>query len=152
MPKWIPREDLTEADELGRRPDASDWGCSKELVKLVLEHFGVTVELDLFASDIHHVTERFISAFYVPGCVAVQAFAQDCKMLLSCLSATVWAFPPTKLLSETLSFIERQRIDAIVITPTLTSTNEWIQVHKIEGQVSGPLHLPRRVELCQPSL
>jgi hypothetical protein len=103
IPRWIPQDNLTEADKLSRRPDASDWGCTQELVNTILHHFGVQVELDVFASDACHVTERFISAFYVPGCTAVQALAQDWRPLLSSPSATVWAFPPTKAISAALS-------------------------------------------------
>jgi hypothetical protein len=103
IPRWIPREQLTEADELSRRPDASDWGITEEQVRRILNHFGVSVELDIFASDIPHVVEPFISAFYVPGCIAMQALIQDWKLYLPHPSATIWAFPPTKAVSATLS-------------------------------------------------
>jgi hypothetical protein len=75
IPRWVPRQHLQEAYELSRRPDASDWGCTTDLVELVLCHFHTTIELDVFASHIHHATDRFISAFYVPSCIALQAFA-----------------------------------------------------------------------------
>jgi hypothetical protein len=152
VPRWIPRERLTEADELSRRPDASDWGCTPELIHLILQHFRVTIDLDVYASDIHHVSERFISAFYVPGCAAVQASAHDWKQFLPHPSGTIWAFPPTKFLSEVLSNIESQRVNAIVIMPTKTSSNDWIQVQAIEAAVSSPFHLPRQASLCQASL
>lgn len=150
--RWISREDLQAADELSRRPDASDWGCTRELVDIVLKHFQTTIELDVFASDIHHVADRFVSAFYVPGCAAVQAIYQDWQALLPHPSDTVWAFPSTKAISTTLSIIERQRANAIIIMPTRTASNEWIQVHNLSGNVSEPFPLPRRAELCCPSL
>jgi hypothetical protein len=30
--RWIPRENLTEADELSRQPDAADWGLASSIV------------------------------------------------------------------------------------------------------------------------
>jgi hypothetical protein len=152
IPRSIPQDNLTEADELSRRPDASDWGCTQELVNTILHHFGVQVELDVFASDACHVTERFISAFYVPGCTAVQALAQDWQPLLSRPSATVWAFPPTKAISAALSAIEQHRINAIFIMPTRTSSNNWIQVHSLLGTNYPPFQLPLQASLCQSSL
>jgi hypothetical protein len=55
IPRWVPRENLQEADELSRRPDALDWGCTQEMVDLICHHFGVTIDINLFASDVHHV-------------------------------------------------------------------------------------------------
>jgi hypothetical protein len=152
IPRWIPRESLSEADELSRRPDASDWGCTPELVSLILNHFQVSVQLDLFASDAHHVTSNFISAFFVPGCIAIHALAQDWNSLLPNNSATVWAFPSTKHISATLTILEKQRIKAILLVPARQASNEWIQIHHLSGAVEGPFYIPRQPELCRPSL
>jgi hypothetical protein len=119
---------------------------------MICSRFGVTIDIDLFASDVHHVTKRFISAFYVPGCIAVQSFAQDWSSLLSDPSATAWAFPPTKTISVALTSIEYQHINAIFILPTRLMTNDWIQVHNIQGRLSEPFQLPRQADLCCPSL
>jgi hypothetical protein len=61
--KWIPKEELTEADELSRKPDTSDWAISQATYEDVLGHFAVRPALDVFASDASHVTSRFISQF-----------------------------------------------------------------------------------------
>jgi hypothetical protein len=47
VPCWILRENLTEADEFSRRPDALDWGCTSELTKLICRHFNTTIDIDL---------------------------------------------------------------------------------------------------------
>jgi hypothetical protein len=152
IPRWIPRENLAEADELSRRPDASDWGCTTELVTIIASKFGVNIDLDMFASDNTHVTTKFVSPFYTPGCTAVHALAFKWRQLLSQPDATVWVFPPTKLLSHAISIIEAERINAILIVPTRTATNEWSQITNLPGQLSQPFHLPKRAELCKPSL
>jgi hypothetical protein len=75
--KWIPRDNLSDADALLRAPDHSDWGLSDEELRKVLKHFGVQPTLDLFASDVHHVADRFVSKFFTPGCTAVDATKQN---------------------------------------------------------------------------
>lgn len=36
---WVPRDNLTEADELSRRPDASDWGIDRSLLGQICSWF-----------------------------------------------------------------------------------------------------------------
>jgi hypothetical protein len=68
IPRWIPRDYLSEADELSRRPDALDWGLTDQIVRAIKHRFQVQdIDVDIFASDANHVVSRFVSAFYVPG-------------------------------------------------------------------------------------
>jgi hypothetical protein len=153
IPRWIPRDYLSEADELSRRPDALDWGLTDQIVRAIKHRFQVQdIDVDIFASDANHVVSRFVSAFYVPGSLAIQALTQSWPKLLTHRAATVWAFPPIKLVSETLSLLERQRINAIVILPSKTSSNDWIQVLNLAGTLSQPYFLPKVADLCRPSL
>jgi hypothetical protein len=152
IPRWVSRENLSEADELSRRPDASDWGLSSQLVTAIERHFQVSIDVDMFASDVNHVVPRFASAFHVPGSLAVHALRQDWLHLLSHRSAIVWAFPPTKLVSKTLSLLERQQVNAVFILPSKPTSNDWIQVLNVTRNVSRPYLLPRVADLCRPSL
>jgi hypothetical protein len=152
IPRWTPRDQLSDADDLSRRPDASDWGLTPDQVNQIMSHFYVQqIDLDVFASDIHHVVDKFISGFFVPGCTAVHALACNWRGFIPS-KATIWVFPPLKALSVALSTIERNRIDAIIIMPSRTASNEWIQVHQLTGHVSGPFHIPRQAHKCRPSL
>jgi hypothetical protein len=54
--RWIPKEKLAEADELSRRPDALDLGRLKELVVLIQQQFRIIVDVNMFASEAHHVS------------------------------------------------------------------------------------------------
>jgi hypothetical protein len=152
IPRWTPRSELTEADELSRRPDASDWGCSPELVSLILNHFHTGIDIDLFASEAHHVAPRFVSLFYTPGCTAVHALACDWTKLMADTKDTAWIFPPSKSVSAALNLIEKYRINALVIMPAQRATNEWIHIRHISGIVSQPFIIPKRKEFCQASL
>jgi hypothetical protein len=75
--KWIPRECLTETDALSRQPDPSDWGLAQELFIKVCKSLRVHPTVDLFASDAHHATEQFVSQYFTPGCMAVDALHLD---------------------------------------------------------------------------
>jgi hypothetical protein len=152
IPRWVPREKLAEADKLSRRPEVSDWGCSKELVALIQQQFRITIDVDMFASEGHHVSSRFVSAFFTPGCLVVHALARRWRPLLSSPTATAWVFPPTKSITSALSIIESERINTILIVPTRTTSNEWIQLQHLTAEISAPFHIPRRREFCQPSL
>lgn len=80
---WQPRDLLEAEDLLSRQPEASDWGIRKSLFEAICSEFGVTVEIDLFALDKWHVTPRFVSPIYTPGCEACQALLLDWSHLLA---------------------------------------------------------------------
>lgn len=152
IPRWIPRANLAHADELSRRPDASDWGCSEALIRLITSKFDVSIDLDVFASDAYHTSPRFISAFYTPGCIGVHALALSWRSFLTDASATAWVFPPTKAISHALPIIEAERINAILIVPTRQASNEWIQILNLPAKITEPFETPRKPELRTASL
>jgi hypothetical protein len=91
--RWVPRDTITEADELSRRLDASDWGISRNLFDQVCAWFGVRPTVDLFASDAHHVVDRYITPFFTPGCAAVHALKLDWQEVVG--QGIAWIFPPS---------------------------------------------------------
>jgi hypothetical protein len=127
LAKWIPREHLTEADALSRLPDPSDWGISASQLLQVIEHFKVKPTVDLFASDIHHVAQRFVSKFFQAGCCAVDAIRQDWGSITQA-SDVVWIFPPHRQVSLALSLLQSVKREALVCMPIKAGSNELIQL------------------------
>lgn len=91
--RWIPREELDEADALSRQPDGSDWALSPELFGQIQDFFGVRPTIDLFASDKCHLLEKFVSQFYTPGCCAVDATRIDWRKTCG-QEETAWIWRP----------------------------------------------------------
>jgi hypothetical protein len=149
--KWIPREDLMEADEMSRRPDPSDWGISKTELEGVCDHFGVRPTVDLFASDAHHVTRAFVSQFYTPGCIAVDALHHDWDRLIE-PDGIAWVFPPVRHVSIAISLKGKYRKDVLICLPIKAGTNELIQLFNMQAKsISEPLSIPREQANCIPS-
>jgi hypothetical protein len=151
MAKWIPREDLDEADALSRLPDPSDWGLSASQLQKVLDHFRCSPTIDLFASDVHHVADRFISRFFSPRCSAVDATRQDWSAILD-PSDVIWLFPPHRQVSVALSMLEVAKVKALVCMPIKAGSNDVVQLHQMMGAVvSAPYLVPRHTDSCIPS-
>jgi hypothetical protein len=120
-------------------------------MRKILQHFGVRPTLDLFASDVNHVTEMFVSKFYTPGCVAVDATKQDWGLLAQSQDV-LWLFPPGRLVSVALSLLEASRLEALVCLPIKDGSNELIQMQQMQDAVvSIPYEVPRLVESCLSS-
>jgi hypothetical protein len=149
--KWIPRNQLTEADALSREPDASDWGISRRVLLDACRALKVEPSVDIFASDAHHTTAKFISQFFTPGCQAVDATRIDWSVAVP-KGEVAWIFPPNKYVSTAKSMIERYQIDALICFSVRLGSNELIQLHQIKGaDVSSPFPIPRSAESCTPS-
>lgn len=114
--KWILRDNLTEADELSRRPDPFDWGLAKLEFERTCGLFGVRPSVDLSASDVHHVSDAVVSQFYTPGCMAVDAFRHDWGALLS-PSDLAWIFPPIKSVILAISLVQAYTQNALICLP-----------------------------------
>lgn len=75
--RWQPREVIQAADDLSKETDAGDWGITPMEKERIVERFGASPDVDLFASDVHHVCEVFYSRSFTPGCAGIQALALD---------------------------------------------------------------------------
>lgn len=149
--RWVPRNALTEADELSRRPDASDWGINPTLFSQICTWFGVSPTIDLFASDANHVVGTYITPFYTPGCAGVHAFKLDWRKLVGS-KGLAWIFPPTRASSQVLSMVEKSKISALICAPMQEGSNELLQLKSLVGaKVSAPFIVPRSAESCTPS-
>lgn len=128
--------------------EAPSWGLDRSIFSDICEHFGVTPCLDLFAFDMHHVTDRFVSSHSVPGCLTVQALTQDWAQLLENPSTDVaWAFPPAKHVSKSISKISQFGINIIMIVSSDEQSNIWIQLRQLATlRVSGPRYILQVVD------
>jgi hypothetical protein len=154
--RWIPRTRLQEADALSREPDATDWGIDKEILADITRHFQVRITLDLFASDAHHVCERFISLYYTPGSLAVHALKLDWNQFATGDPNEVfWIFPPAGCASLALSLLGRFKVDALICICVKEGSPESIQLNILINQgarVSSGYGIPRAASCCKPSL
>jgi hypothetical protein len=142
---------LKAEDLLSRQPDASDWGICESLYGKICAAFGVTIAIDLFASHAWHVTPRFVSLIYTPGCYATQALLLDWRALLS-NGEFAWIFPPVRVISKVVQLVERYRINCLLLVPEQKAANWWI--HILSLPLAKPIEqfsIPRGTKSCRPS-
>jgi hypothetical protein len=149
--KWIPRGELTEADALSREPDATDWGIASDVFDSACLHFGCYPSVDMFASDVHHTVDQFVSHFFTPGCLAVNALRLDWSEVIK-EDHSIWVFPPVQCVSASLTLIERYKIEALVCLPIKPGFNELIQLANMKkASKSEPMVVPRKSKSCTSS-
>lgn len=150
--RWVPKDQLSEADALSREPNPSDWGLAPDLVTAICSRFDVMPTLDLFASAYHHVTSRFLSRYYEPGCLGVQAMASDWGRLLP-PGQVAWAFPPQHLAGQVLAKVISDKVNVILIMRVRNESSEGLALRQLitAGSVEF-YHIPRLASSCQPSL
>lgn len=149
--KWIPRDNLSEADALFLEPDSTDWGISNAIFDDVCNFFDCKLALDMFASDAHHMVDKFVSQFYTPGCLAVDALRLDWSKLTE-PNQTVWLFPPYQCVSAVISLIDRHKVDALLCMPIKPGSNESIQLAQLErAHKSTPRLVAKWSSSCIPS-
>lgn len=147
---WVLRDSIAEADALSREPDASDWGLDPELYAQTCRRFGVIPGVDLFASDTYHLASLFAFRVFTKGCAGVDAFQLNWAEFVG--EHTAWVFPPLRAVSQALSLIELHRIQALVVMPSSTAANEYIQLQQLtRASISGPFTIPRAVQSLHAS-
>jgi hypothetical protein len=149
--KWIPRGELTEADALSREPDATDWRIATGIFDSACLHFGCYPSVDMFASDVHHTVDQFVSQFFTPGCLAVNALQIDWSEVIK-EGQSIWVFPPVQCVSASLTLIERYEIEALICLPIKPGSNELLQLANMKkASKSEPMVVPQKSESCTPS-
>lgn len=145
---WKPREELEAEDLLSRQPDASDWEISQAELKEILHFFHVRICVDLFASDTWHTVANFVSLRYTPGCMAANALMQDWKALEP-EGGFAWAFPPVRLINDTVCLLERFKVNAVLVVPKKEASNWWVKIHHWKLNLVAPRsgRLPGRKHL-----
>jgi hypothetical protein len=149
--QWKPRDELALEDALSRVPDATDWGLAPRTCLDIIEEFG-TPCIDLFASDLWHVTPIFITPRFMPGCAAVNALHTDWRTLVPA-GRLAWIFPPVRAVPQVIQRIREFKTNSIVTVPEAPSTNWWLDLHALRmvARIDGPLVLNRSTDICIPS-
>jgi hypothetical protein len=121
-----------------------------------MEHFGVSITADMFASAANHVSSIFVAQYFTPGCSGVHALKQDWRGFQSGEQAgIVWIFPPLGCTSLVLSLLSQYKVNALVCLSIKAGSLEGIQLRrlsKLGAQVSAGFGIPRAAYCCEPSL
>lgn len=150
--RWVPRENLAEADALSREPDPSDWALSPAVFRDVTRFFAVQPAVDLFASGEQHVAAAFVSKYYTPGCAGVNAQAQDWKILVLD-GQCAWIFPPPGLAGVAINLLQRFQIEALLCVSAPEGSMIKTQVAAIAPRALNKVfRIPKLEDSCRPSL
>jgi hypothetical protein len=149
--QWRPREELEVEDALRRFPEASDWGLAPVARRQIIRAFG-SPSIDLFASDLWHVTTTFVAPRFMPGCLAVDALHCDWRILVPA-GEMAWIFPPVWSVAQVIHKVREFKTNAILIVPEATTTSWWLDLLALgsSAQVDGPLILDELTDICIPS-
>ena len=122
-PLWIPTT-ANEADYWSRlrHSQLEDYAVDKAHFKTVCTVFGVYPTLDLFGSAENSLTGNFVSQYFQPGAVAVDAFSLP---NWSTLGHVLWINPPWSLLPKVLARLQLERPTALVVVPRWEGAIWW---------------------------
>jgi hypothetical protein len=118
IPRWIPRNQNTEADALSRLVDTDDWGIDDETFNYINSRFG-PFTIDRFADDFNRKLQRFNSKYFVPGSSRVNAFTADWG------SENNWICPPLSLVGSVLRHMKLCKAHGTLLIPAWPSSWYW---------------------------
>ena len=108
---YISSKDNFEADAESRNTSSeTEWTLSHGAFQVILNHFSVP-EVDLFASQINHKCDKYVSWRRDPGSFAVDAFTLNWQNIY------FYAFPPFNLVLRTLRKIIQDKAEGILVVP-----------------------------------
>jgi ribonuclease HI len=110
---YIPGTENTEADELSRQADSTDYSMDAGLFLELMEELGVTIGIDLFARADNAKAGRYYSWRPAHGALGTDALAQSWKGEEN----TMYAFPPTTLISKVINKLAEDGGSMVIITP-----------------------------------
>ena len=127
--------DNSRADSLSRYfSDNHDYHLSRQTFSALLSHFSVYLDIDLFASRIHHHLPRYSSLLPDPGSEFVDAFSLP-------WSGNLYLFPPIVLLGRVLDkFIHDDCQFGLLIAPFRPSSPVYSTILTL--CVSSPVLIP----------
>lgn len=115
---YIPGLDNIEADTASRKfKEATEWMLSTNVFRSITKEFGMPT-VDLFASALNKQLDKYVSWKPDPGAVVIDAFSCDWK------NEFFYIFPPFSLIGKVLQKLERDKSQAIIVTPVWT-TQPW---------------------------
>ena len=135
--------DNVHADELSRVfSDNHDYCLSASWFSRLHAHVGFCLDIDLFASRIHHHLPRYSSRLPDPGAEFIDAFSFP-------WSSNVYLFPPVVLLSRVLNkFVTDSCQFGLLIAPSRPSSPVFSII--LDLCISPPISLPDSAVLREP--
>ena len=152
---YIPGKENIEADEESRKDNTNkEWMLQKKVFTNVTEELHTTPVIDLFASRVNYQLKPFVSFLPDPEALHVNAFTLDWSRW-----HPFYAFPPFALIMRTLSKIQHDGADAIVIVPNWPNQIWFPVIMRMLVDIPLILHsrekllqLPNQPELIHPML
>ena len=121
--RWVPREQLVDADALSKFDDRHDFSLTVEAMQTVrdqLEEAGLgSWDVDRFAAAHNKKTPRFNSLFATEGTEAVDAFSQSWSEGIS------FVLHNFNQLDRVLDHVERDDAEAVIVMPEWTRRPFW---------------------------
>ena len=107
---WEPRLDFKiQAADLAGRRDSDEFGLRLRDYNFIMQHFGMEVKIDAFASEFFFVVPKFYSKIPSPR-------SSGSNGLLSQWNDVMYLFPPRKLLGGAIQRIQSERnLKAILV-------------------------------------
>ncbi|KAL5020676.1 hypothetical protein ScPMuIL_002241, partial [Solemya velum] len=115
---WVPRKENEQADSISRIVDPDDWGLSE----YVFTHFNNIwgpYDVDWFASYYNAKVSVFVSKFWNPGCMGIDAFSFDWS------GKNGLFVPPFYLISRVLLYMEMCHAFGTLIVPVWRTGKFW---------------------------
>ena len=116
--RWVPREQLQDADDLSKLVDRMDFSLKKAAFKYVLARFG-PVDIDAFAAPHNAIAKRFYARHGAVSAEARDAFAQSWS------SGVLYMLPDFHAIDKVLDKIECDNAIVIIIVPVWRHKSWW---------------------------
>ncbi|XP_052782688.1 uncharacterized protein LOC128218952 isoform X1 [Mya arenaria] len=133
VPKWVPRENNTEADFPSRCTDSDDWSI-KQFVFNDLERVWGPHTCDRFACSYNAKCANFNSKYWCPGTTSVDAFSVQWS------GENNWLVPTPRLINDCIIKIKKEQCKATLLVPMWKSAPFWPICFQSDGEKAGFVH------------
>ena len=135
--RWVPREQLVEADALSKFVERHDFSLTGEAQALVGNELGPW-DVDRFAAAHNAKAARFNSRFATAGAEATDAFSQ------SWAEGVSFVLHDFNQIDKVLDRVERDDAEAVIVVPEYASKPFWkrMQAGQWQQRVARSLWLP----------
>ena len=118
VPKWIPRDLNSKADQFSKLVDTDNWSIDNVNFNELNKRFG-PFTIDSFADDENKKVHRFNSKYHTPLTEGVNAFT------FSWAGENNWLCPPISLISSTISHMRICKCQGTLLVPIWPSAPYW---------------------------
>ncbi len=147
----IAGKDNTEADRLSRiRETSMEWKLHENIFNKIMNRFGITPNIDLFATRINTQMPVYASFQPDPGAKYINAFTLDWEKF-----DNIYCFPPFAIIGKVIRKIIADKATGILITPNW-QTQYWypllleISINKFFISSKAALYLPNDPTVKHP--